>query len=126
MRRTTTTRVAAIALATLVWQTAAFGVEGQPQTGTTEPAAAGNPFRAAAGAPALPDGTLAVPSTKAPGAAPAAAAAKGQSDQLLLDARRALSVGDLPRAQQFLGKAQELKGEAQQAVGKVKDAVKKP
>ena len=122
LRRTTTTRVAAIALATLVWQTAAFGVEGQPQTGTTEPAAAGNPFRAAAGAPALPDGTLAVPSTKAPVAAPAAAAAKGQSDQLLLDARRALSVGDLPRAQQFLGKAQELKvpyegpGDSPQAV----------
>lgn len=118
MRRTTTTRAAAIALATLVWQTAAFGVEGQPQTGTTDPFAAagkdsaatgGNPFRAAANAPALPDGTLAVPSTKAPVAAPAAAAAKGQSDQLLLDARRALSVGDLPRAQQFLGKAQELK-----------------
>ena len=122
LRRTTTTRVAAIALATLVWQTTAFGVEGQPQTGKTEPAAAGNPFRAAASAPALPDGTLAVPSTKAAVAAPAAAAAKGQSDQLLLDARRALSVGDLPRAQQFLGKAQELKvpyegpGDSPQAV----------
>jgi hypothetical protein len=58
LRRTTTTRAAAIALATLVWQTAAFGVEGQPQTGTTDPFAAGkqdaaapggNPFRAAAG-----------------------------------------------------------------------------
>ena len=131
MRRTTTTRVAAIALATLVWQTAAFGVEDQPQTGTTDPFAAGkqdaaapggNPFRAAAGTPALPDGTLAVPSTKSPAAPPAAAAAKGQSDQLLLDARRALSVGDLPRAQQFLGKAQELKvpyegpGDSPQAV----------
>jgi hypothetical protein len=102
LRRTTTTRAAATALAALVWQTAAFGAEGQ------SPTASGNPFRAAAGAPALPDGTLAVPSTKAPVAAPGAAAAKSQSDQLLLDARRALSVGDLPRAQQFLGKALEL------------------
>jgi general secretion pathway protein D len=116
LRRTTTIRAAATALAALVWQTAAFGAEGQP------PTASGNPFRAAAGAPALPDGTLAVPSTKAPVAAPGAAAAKSQSDQLLLDARRALSVGDLPRAQQFLGKALELKaiyegpGDSPQAV----------
>lgn len=129
LRRTTTTRAAALALATLVWQTAAFGVEGQPPTGTTDPFAgkasahaSSNPFRAAASAPAVPDGTLAVPAIKSPSAAPAAAAAKGQSDQLLLDARRALSVGDLPRAQQFLGKAQELKvpydgpGDSPQAV----------
>ncbi|WP_428308679.1 hypothetical protein [Lacipirellula sp.] len=113
MRRTTTVRVAAIALATFVWQTAAHGVEGQPNANPyasgAETAAAGNPFRAAVESPALPDGTLAVPSTKAPTAAPSNAAAKGQSDQLLLDARRALSVGDLPRAQQFLAKAQELK-----------------
>ncbi|HEY1065639.1 MAG TPA: hypothetical protein VGE52_06010, partial [Pirellulales bacterium] len=59
MRRTTTTRAAATALAALVWQTAAFGVEGQSPATPSE-----NPFRAAAGAPALPDGTLAVPSTK--------------------------------------------------------------
>jgi general secretion pathway protein D len=49
--------------------------------------------------------------------APAAAATpKGQADQLLLDARRALSVGDLPRAQQFLAQAQQL-GVAYQGPG---------
>ena len=104
LRRTTTTRAAATALAALVWQTAAFGVEGQSPATPSE-----NPFRAAAGAPALPDGTLAVPSTKTSLPGPGSAAAKAASDQLLLDARRALSVGDLPRAQQFLAKAMELK-----------------
>jgi general secretion pathway protein D len=114
LRRTTTTRAAALALASLVWQSASFGDEAQ--------APADNPFRAAAGAPALPDGTLAVPTTHVPAAAPGGAAAKAQSDQLLLDARRALSVGDLPRAQQFLSKAMELKatydgpGDSPQAV----------
>ncbi|WP_172991899.1 general secretion pathway protein GspD [Lacipirellula parvula] len=126
MRRTTTARVAALALATFVWQTAAHGVEGQPNANRysagNDAAATDNPFRATADSPALPDGMLAVPSTKAPSAAPSNAAAKGQSDQLLLDARRALSVGDLPRAQQFLAKAQELKvaydgqGDSPQAV----------
>jgi general secretion pathway protein D len=110
LRRTTRTRVAAVALATLAWHLAAFGIGGPQPAGAAEPlAAGGNPFRAAAEAPSLPDGMLAVPSTTAPTASPAGAAAKAQSDQLLLDARRALSVGDLPRAQQFLGKAQDLR-----------------
>jgi general secretion pathway protein D len=34
---------------------------------------------------------------------------RARSDQFLLDARRALSVGDVPRAQQFVSQAQQLK-----------------
>ena len=106
------TRSAAFALATLVWQAAAFGDDAQLRGATTDPfianqgsAEGGNPFRNAGSSPAAPDGSLAVPSTAKPVASPA----KAKSDQALLDARRALSVGDLPRAQQFLGAAEELK-----------------
>ena len=69
-------------------------------------ATSANPFRAGvaseAGAAARDGGTT-----------PLVARPSGQSrrelaDQALLDARRALSVGDLPRAQQFLAQAEQL------------------
>jgi general secretion pathway protein D len=63
----------------------------QAATAATSGATGSNPFRTGGGT------------------APAAAATpKGRADQLLLDARRALSVGDLARAQQFLAQAQQL------------------
>lgn len=68
---------------------------------TAAPPAGANPFR-----------TAGAPAAVAPAVAPAPAgadAARARSDQHLLDARRALSVGDVPRAQQFLSQAQQLK-----------------
>ncbi|HYO24663.1 MAG TPA: hypothetical protein VEQ85_06905, partial [Lacipirellulaceae bacterium] len=64
--------------------------------GSAEPAAApsANPFRTAAPA--------------GPAAAATPESRRAASDQALLDARRALSVGDLARAQQYLGQAQQL------------------
>jgi general secretion pathway protein D len=104
--------VAALAV-NLVWHSAALGEGTKPGAGPTDPFLAqpqstasqkstssptsANPFRAAGERAA------------AAGVSGATTAARAQSDQALLDARRALSVGDLPRAQQFLGKAQQLK-----------------
>lgn len=67
--------------------------------------AGANPFRSAAAADA---------GAKSGGGSPALANRPGgksrreMSDQALLDARRALSVGDLAKAQQFLGQAEQL------------------
>jgi general secretion pathway protein D len=97
--------VVALAL-NLVCQAAAEGTKNagptdpflaQSKTASAAPAKNANPFRAAGDRAA------------GAGVSGATAMARAQSDQALLDARRALSVGDLPRAQQFLGKAQQLK-----------------
>jgi general secretion pathway protein D len=77
-----------------------------PTPTAATPASSANPFRAK-------DATAGAASGRA-GEAPAHVARPGErsrrklSDQALLDARRALSVGDLARAQQFLAQAQEL------------------
>jgi general secretion pathway protein D len=64
-----------------------------------QPAGGENPFRSA-GADRY----------ATPAAVPAeSGSTRARSDQFLLDARRALSVGDVPRAQQFLSQAQQLK-----------------
>jgi general secretion pathway protein D len=68
----------------------ARGEDAKPTTPTT----GSNPFRNIGSA--------------APAAAATPGSAKSQADQLLLDARRALSVGDLPKAQQFLSQCQQL------------------
>jgi general secretion pathway protein D len=107
---------AAAALAILVSQVVAEADETNSGETTTDPFAAAaaaakesgapapvgaNPFRAAGERKAAVSGV-------APGKSDASSP-RAQSDQALLDARRALSVGDLPRAQQFLGQAQQLK-----------------
>src|SRR5262249_45585360 len=79
-----------VCVATLVasWSCLAAAAEPPADRYAQSASASPNPFRAAAGA-----------DTKS---------ARSASDQALLDARRALTVGDLARAQQFLGQAQQL------------------
>jgi general secretion pathway protein D len=78
----------------------------KPSLGGSGGAQAGaNPFRSAAAADAgakSGEGSSAV-ATRAGGKS-----RREMSDQALLDARRALSVGDLAKAQQFLGQAEQL------------------
>ena len=69
----------------------------QPTASAAGQGAASNPFRAAAGGNAGRSTTAATPKSR-----------RAQCDQALLDARRALSVGDIARAQQFLGQAEQL------------------
>ena len=100
--------VGAVAIAILAGQSAMHADE---KGATTDPfaAAAKNAAAPADANPFRPGGTDRY--ATAPSAAPAApdASARARSDQHLLDARRALSVGDVPRAQQFLSQAQQLK-----------------
>jgi general secretion pathway protein D len=109
----TATLVAGLTSLALAWPSAALG-EGKsgaatdPFAAKTAPAAgADNPFRAAAGDRYATPAAAASPAAE--GETKEQAAARAKSDQALLDARRALSVGDLPRAQQFLGEAQQFK-----------------
>ncbi|MCC6493027.1 MAG: general secretion pathway protein GspD [Pirellulales bacterium] len=108
MNRTMKNRGANLALALIACQAAVYGAEATPGAtkdpfAATAASAAGNPFR--------PEGARYSDQSAGGQAAAAAGAdsAKARCDQALLDARRALSVGDLPRAQQFLGQAQQLK-----------------
>jgi general secretion pathway protein D len=82
-----------------------------PSAGAAPAAAGVNPFRAksATGQSAnmRSAASPAAAATTAPGQSNPVSR-RAQSDQALLDARRALSVGDLPRAQQFLGQAEQL------------------
>jgi general secretion pathway protein D len=105
-----------MALVLLAGQSTLHGEQGA----TTDPfaAAAKNATAQAQVNPFRPGGTDRY--ATAPSAADASA--RERSDQHLLDARRALSVGDVPRAQQFLSQAQQLKasyegpGDSPQAV----------
>ncbi|RIK79559.1 MAG: general secretion pathway protein GspD [Planctomycetota bacterium] len=106
MNRTTRNACTIFALATFACLATVHGAE------SARPESAKDPFAAAAGA-AAPAGNPFRPGGNRYAAAPVSAApadaAKAQCDQALLDARRALSVGDLPRALQFLDRAQQLK-----------------
>jgi general secretion pathway protein D len=75
-----------------------FSQEATDDAASGVPSVGSNPFRSA-GTPSVTPASSATVEPKSRRAA---------SDQSLLDARRALSVGDLARAQQFLGRAQEL------------------
>jgi general secretion pathway protein D len=90
--------VAALTAAALASSPSLVGRAETPPADPFAPAAASsaNPFRTAASADA------------ARTAAADPNSARELSDQALLDARRALAVGDLARAQQFLGRAQQL------------------
>lgn len=91
-------------------------------------AAQTNPFRAAPPAAAAPaaaqaDDRYAAAPSPVPAAEPATPQSRrARADQALLDARRALSVGDVPRAQQFVGQVEQLRvayegpGDSPQAV----------
>jgi general secretion pathway protein D len=118
LKRNITRLGAALTVALIGWGHGALADEGAGQPSPADPFAAAaaltkdsaakvpgssNPFRASGDVRSAP---AAASNRPAIGVDPAA---KAQSDQALLDARRALSVGDLPRAQQFLGKAQQLK-----------------
>jgi len=112
LKRISKRLAAAAVMMTLVAQVSAFGKEGDGATAdpfaaataaakdaAAKQAGGANPFRAGTA------GRYAA----APTGAPATGDARARSDQFLLDARRALSVGDTPRAQQFLSQAQQLK-----------------
>jgi general secretion pathway protein D len=81
-------------------------------TGQSTPAAGANPFRLKSAGAAAPGGGAPASGAASPGAATPESATppqrRAQSDKMLLEARRALSVGDVPRAQQFLGQAEQL------------------
>jgi general secretion pathway protein D len=105
-------------VATLAWQAAAWGDEATPKSGPTDPfaAAAATAAKDAASGPATTANPFRAAGERAAvSGATAGGAARAQCDQALIEARRALSVGDLPRAQQFLGKAQQLKVQYQGA-----------
>ena len=114
MIRSTILTGATLALSTLL---TAGRAEADPRGAVTDPfaqAAAAAPQPAATNAnPFRPLTTAAAqPIDRYAAAAPAPApqpTRRAQSDQALLAARRALSVGDLPRAQQFLGQVEQLK-----------------
>lgn len=112
MNRNTITLSAAVVLASLV-QGAVRGDTPRSDpfaaAAAAEKLAAGantaNPFRPSAGAGA-PAG--AAPQGAAPAATTEQSPRRAQSDRELLEARRALSVGDVARAQTHLGQAQQL------------------
>ncbi|HEX6963589.1 MAG TPA: hypothetical protein VF175_17105 [Lacipirellula sp.] len=106
MIRTSKSLAGAAAVVILACQSMVHGEE------TTAPATS-DPFAAAAKQASTSENPFRPAGTDryaAPAAAPdEAGSERARSDQFLLDARRALSVGDVPRAQQFLSQAQQLK-----------------
>ncbi|MBA3482891.1 MAG: hypothetical protein H0T51_13870, partial [Pirellulales bacterium] len=112
MKRISKRLAAAAVMVTLMGQVRTFGKEGDGATADPFAAAtaAAKDAAAAQTGGANPFRTGAADRyAAAPAGAPASGDARARSDQFLLDARRALSVGDTPRAQQFLSQAQQLK-----------------